>query len=363
MVVMVLWVHVSDLVQSVQLGYILFNPTLMAVAGELKSFAAMAIIMEVFFAIIYGFHQGYTTTVEFADFNGLIVVIYLLMLLLVGFGLVSTYLKGSALTGMTLNFIMVAFTIQWYFLVKKFWYAINLGDPNNQVQLSHNPYNIRLSPKLHIKDGVDIQDMQFFTLSQAVASAIAMFIFLWPMLGRIGPGKAIVLCFIGNFFYTLNEVAFWRLNIADNGYGMKIFLFGSVAGIVASKLLGSDYTRDHPKYYSQYSYQTFALIGAIFVWVLLPWLSVIDQSQLGTNTIADFRQVAPINIMFALCASASASFATSILLHGKISVHEVIFSCFSVLVPLLRELLPTALARTCFPTPSPPCSSGSLWEF
>ena len=53
----------------------------------------------------------------------LIVVIYLLMLLLVGFGLVSAYLKEFALTGMTLNVIMVAFTIQWYFLIKKFWFV------------------------------------------------------------------------------------------------------------------------------------------------------------------------------------------------------------------------------------------------
>lgn len=313
----------------------------MAVASDLKAFAVVAIVMEVFFAIIYGFHQGYTSTVEFADFNGLIVVIYLLMLLLVGFGLVSTYLKEFALTGMTLNFIMVAFTIQWYFLMKKFWYAINLGDTRNNTQLSDNPHNIRLSPELHVLDGVDIEDMQFFTLSQAVASAIAMFVMVWPMLGRIGPGKALILCFVGNFFYTLNEVAFWRLNIADNGYGMKIFLFGSVAGLLASKLLGSDHTRDHPKYYSQYSYQSFALIGSLFVWALLPWLSVIDQSQLlsggtvttGTITtiIPDYRQVAPINVMFALCASAVGSFAMSILLHGKISVHEIIFSCFSVL--------------------------------
>ena len=118
----------------------------MSVNAELKSFAVIAIVMEVFFAIIYGFHQGYAPTVEYADVNGLIVVIYLLMLLLVGLGLMSVYIKENALTGMTLNFIMLAFTIQWYFLMKKFWYAINLGDTLNNVQLSDNPQNIRLSP-------------------------------------------------------------------------------------------------------------------------------------------------------------------------------------------------------------------------
>jgi hypothetical protein len=68
--------------------------------------------------------------------NGLLVAVYLIMLLLVGFGLLAVYLKEFSLTGMTLNFIMLAFTIQWYFLVKKFWYSINLGDPSNTVTLN-----------------------------------------------------------------------------------------------------------------------------------------------------------------------------------------------------------------------------------
>lgn len=111
---------------------------------------------------------------------------------------------------------------------------------------------------------------------------------------------------------------------------MRIFLFGSVAGLVASKIVGKENTKNHELYYSQYAYQTFGLIGAIFLWILLPWLSVIDQSQI-TLTTYDFRQVAPLNIFYALSASASASFATSILMRGKISVHDVIFSCFTVI--------------------------------
>jgi hypothetical protein len=56
----------------------------MAVDRSLKGFAVIAIVMEIFFAIIYGFHEGYTNNVQYADFNGLIVAIYLVMLLLVG---------------------------------------------------------------------------------------------------------------------------------------------------------------------------------------------------------------------------------------------------------------------------------------
>ena len=56
----------------------------MAVDKSIKAFAVIAIVMEVFFAIIYGFHEGYTKSVNYADANGLIVAIYLVMLLLIG---------------------------------------------------------------------------------------------------------------------------------------------------------------------------------------------------------------------------------------------------------------------------------------
>jgi hypothetical protein len=133
---------------------------------------------------------------------------------------------------------MLAFTIQWYFLVKKFWYAINLGDPTNTVKLGDNPLNIRLSGILHVQNNVNNGDMLYFTLGQAVACAIAMYVIMFPLLGRVGPGEALVICFFGNFLYTLNEVSFWRLNINDNGYGMRIFMFGSIAGLIASLILG-----------------------------------------------------------------------------------------------------------------------------
>jgi len=161
-----------------------------------------------------------------------------------------------------------------------------------------------------------------------------MFIILWPLLGRVGPGEALIIVFLGNIGYTLNEAVFWRLNIQDNGYGMKIFLFGSFAGLIASLIVGGRRkTAQHQRYYSSYNYQALGLVGAVFVWVLLPWLSVIDQSQLTSAAnllIPDFRQVAPINVILASCASACGAFAMSILLRGKISVHSIVFSCFSV---------------------------------
>jgi len=88
---------------------------------------------------------------------------------------------------------MLAFTIQWYFLIKKFWYCIKLTDNANSIGLGDNPYNIRLSSILKYSypsdtsTPVDIRDMKYFTLSQAICSAISMFVILFPLMGKIGP--------------------------------------------------------------------------------------------------------------------------------------------------------------------------------
>ena len=111
----------------------------MATQRSLKSFAVIGIVMQIFFGVIYAFEEGYSHNVSYSDFNGLLATVFLCMLLLVGFGLLTLYLKEYAITGLMLNFIMLAFTIQWYFLLKKFWYAIKLTDSVNNVGLGTNP--------------------------------------------------------------------------------------------------------------------------------------------------------------------------------------------------------------------------------
>ena len=87
--------------------------------------------------------------------------------------------------------------------------------------------------------------MQYFTLSQAICCGISMYVILFPVLGRVGPAESIIISIMGTIGYTLNEAIFWRLNISDNGYGMKIFLFGSIVGIIAALILGRKDTVEH----------------------------------------------------------------------------------------------------------------------
>jgi hypothetical protein len=72
------------------------------------------------------------------------------------------------------------------------------------VKLGDNPLNIRLSGLLHTAGNNNNYDMMYFTLSQAVACAIAMYVILFPLLGKVGPGESLIICLVGNLAYTLN---------------------------------------------------------------------------------------------------------------------------------------------------------------
>ena len=56
----------------------------MATVRSLRGFAAITLVMQIFFGIIYAFEEGYSPTVSYADFNGLLAAVFLCMLLLVG---------------------------------------------------------------------------------------------------------------------------------------------------------------------------------------------------------------------------------------------------------------------------------------
>ena len=86
-----------------------------------------------------------------------------------------------------------------------------MGDPNSAINLMDNPFNIRLSLDYNAQ-GFN-GSLQYFTLGQAVACAISMFAIMFPLLGKVGPAEALIICIVGNFGYALNEVVFWRLSI------------------------------------------------------------------------------------------------------------------------------------------------------
>lgn len=56
----------------------------MGVDGSLKGFAIVALVLQVFFAIIFSLTQSYSANLSALDFNGLIGGIFLCFLILIG---------------------------------------------------------------------------------------------------------------------------------------------------------------------------------------------------------------------------------------------------------------------------------------
>lgn len=77
----------------------------------------------------------------------------------------------------------------------------------------------------------------------------------------------------------------------------------------------------------------YALIGTLFIWVLLPVLNSVNAittiSATNRTLSSPYVSAAAINTWFALSAGTWATFCTSILLHRKVSVHDLVFGGFS----------------------------------
>lgn len=62
----------------------------------------------------------------------------------------------------------------------------------------------------------------------------------------------------------------------------------------------------------------------------MPFLSSVNMLYGDPTSNSTYLQPATLNTWFALSASASSTFAVTILLGKKIAVHDVVFSSFSV---------------------------------
>ena len=167
-----------------------------------------------------------------------------------------------------------------------------------------------------------------------------MLVAYMALAGRIGALHIFILCFFGVFFYGFNEIIIWRHSIADNGYTMRLFLFGSTFGIATAFILKFRdrlATTSTLGYYASRHTRTYGLLGACFVWLFLPILSCIEtiyDTSLSGISIT-YLMPAIMNLWFALSASCAISYCVSILLSRKIHPHDIVYSSFSVIFYLI----------------------------
>jgi len=293
--------------------------------------AVSLFFFEVLMFIMYGMYMRYPLTSGSYDQFGVGLLFCLFVLLTVGkqkwyvgFALLLSYIRSNSWSGVGYPLFILAVTIQLYFLVSAFLTKIQLQPSSEGINTVGARY-IELTP-FYSKFGS--------SFSGALSCALAVYVSYSAFHGRVGTLEVFYHTLMTVIGYEINRQTLLRLGTTDNGGSMGIFIFGSMSGLVVSWILGvhkMHHTKGHPKFRSERMNYLYTLLGSVFIWALIPVLNSLSTlTQTNSIVTNPFVSIAPINTWFALSSSTWSAFCMSILMHKRLSVHDIAFGSFSV---------------------------------
>lgn len=204
-------------------------------------FLVIFFIIEIIYIFLYAFKYEYSisgSNVYSLNLSlGASQTLGLCILLLIGFGLTTTYIAKSAYSTLIYTLLIWALGIQSYFIFKSFWIYTGLGNQNSVGGFYKDTFK---AINLQTSDSrVLSSDINSTSLADAIASSIALFVIYSPSLGKIGQFELLMFSIFNTIFYTFLEVLFWRISVADSGYTMRIFIFGTISGLLPNFTLSS----------------------------------------------------------------------------------------------------------------------------
>lgn len=281
--------------------------------------------------LLYGLLFGYNTTSVFEEQDTPLFISILTILAIAGFGLLNAYITNASFSGMALSLLVFALTIQHYFLMRAFWSKAGAYFTDGEKTFVTNNRSDTLSFTNYKQDrdlGM-IESYTYSSIADAIACAISMLVAFSALVGRIQPFEVFFLTVFGSFFYEVNSQLLWNFKITDIGYGMRIFIFGSLMGLISSIILGRrNTTSDHYYYRSVYATRSMGLVGLVIVFAAFPMLSVAGVYNVSVryNLI---KYIVPLNMWLALGAGILGSFSMSAIINGKIYLHDLLYSGLS----------------------------------
>ena len=157
------------------------------------------------------------------------------LLIALGLTIVNTYVAGSAYSSALFSFMIVVFTIQYYFIIRSFWIGTGLANDSYTNTLAQGKFKMLRILSTDVRLNSSFNTNVGFT--EAIVCALSMLVAYMALAGRIGSLQVFILCFFGVFFYSFNETVIWKHQIADNGYTMRLFIFGSTFGLLTAFVL------------------------------------------------------------------------------------------------------------------------------
>lgn len=286
--------------------------------------AVSILLFEVLIFIMYGLFMRYPLTGGDYDHYGVGLLFCVLVMLTVGFALLLSYIRSNSWSGVGYPLFMLAITVQLYFLISAFLTKIRL-QPSSENIATQGASFIELTP-FYAQYGS--------SFSGALNCALAVYVSYTAFHGRVGTIEVFFHTIVTVIGYEVNRQTMIRIGVTDNGGSMGIFIFGSMAGMIVSWIITifkRHHTKDHRKYRAERINSLYAMLGASFIWALIPVLNSLATLTQTNKTISNpFVGFAAINTWFALSASTWAAFCMSIILHKRLSAHDIIFGSFSV---------------------------------
>jgi len=201
------------------------------------------------------------------------------VMIFIGFGFLMVFLRKHGYTSVGVTFLVAAFVLQEYQLVRGFWEQFFSFSWNYPV--------------------IDIESI---VMGDFCAGAVL--ITFGVVLGKVSPSQMLLLALVETVFYALNERIGFLLQVADLGGSMTIHLFGAVFGVAASLMLTPKSARGNQNNAAVYHSDIMALIGTIFLYMF--WPSFNAALAVGTA-----KPRAVINTLYSISASTVVAFLAS----------------------------------------------------
>ncbi|KAA8497287.1 Ammonium transporter Rh type B [Porphyridium purpureum] len=224
----------------------------------------------------------------------------IMVMLLLGFGFLMTFLKKYGLGAVGLTLLLSVLAIQMNVFAElgaRFVHSLFTGVQEEDAVL---PLPIGMS-----------------TMIDGEFAAATLLISYGAVLGRASPVQLVIMAIGQAVFYAINKAVFVLgiLGAEDVGGSMTIHLFGALFGLAASFALGaprhaSSSSNAQPSAVSD----VFALIGTTLLWVF--WPSFVSATE---SAVPAYTSRCVLHTVLALLGSTAAAFYMSVKkCHGKL---------------------------------------------
>lgn len=241
------------------------SSTLGMIIGGLQ-IAALVIIMSLF---SYGSVDDFTTE-KYIIFRDIMVM------LLLGFGYLMTFLEKYGLGAVGFTMLLTALNMECNLIVENFLTG------NLTISLD--------------------------SIINAEFSAAALLISFGALIGRATPLQMTVIAIAEAVFYALNKViiVFGMLNAEDVGGTLTIHMFGAYFGLACAAALGPQEKESASNNSASRVSDVFSLVGTTLLWVY--WPSFVGGTETG---VPENEMHCLINTIMALIGSTGATFYLS----------------------------------------------------